>query len=423
MSEDIHQEESPQPEEISPVEDLDNHEENTDLETTRESGELEEPVLLERTTLGKVFYSREENRLRTGWRLLIQSIMLVTFILSIEFILDYFLFQDRTLTGNTSQFVSQIIMLLGVTGSVFVARRLWDNRSFTSLGLREDRKPLNHLGLGILIAALVMGFIFLVQWAFDLLTFEGFAWKIQDAGLLVGSLLVYLIFYLIVGWQEELLFRGYWLQNLEEGLNLYWVLAAFLLPTLVLLLNSLVSLAIGPVSPSVSLTIARILILLILILGLIYGAVQLEQPLTERWEWFALKENISLPWAVVLSSLVFSAAHFGNPGFNILAVIGLILSGAFLAYSYIATRSLWLPIGIHIGWNFFEGCVFGFPVSGTNPPQLILHSSEGPALWTGGAFGPEAGLVLIPGLALGVFLVWAFASSPGTIEEETSPEE
>jgi membrane protease YdiL (CAAX protease family) len=198
---------------------------------------------------------------------------------------------------------------------------------------------------------------------------------------------------------------------------------AFLLPTLILLLNSLVSLAIGPSSPSISLTIARILILLILILGLVYGAVQLEETLTERWEWFALKEKISLPWAVVISSLVFSAAHYGNPGFNVLAVIGLILSGAFLAYSYIATRSLWLPIGIHVGWNFFEGCVFGFPVSGTNAPRLILHSSEGPALWTGGIFGPEAGLVLLPGLALGVFLIWAFASSQESNEGETTLEE
>ena len=66
---------------------------------------------------------------------------------------------------------------------------------------------------------------------------------------------------------------------------------------------------------------------------------------------------------------------------------------------------LWLPIGIHIGWNFFEGVVFGFPVSGLEISHIMHNTMHGPEIITGGKFGPEAGLILIPGLVLGVIIV------------------
>jgi membrane protease YdiL (CAAX protease family) len=77
----------------------------------------------------------------------------------------------------------------------------------------------------------------------------------------------------------------------------------------------------------------------------------------------------------------------------------------FFAYAYLRTRQLWLPIGLHIGWNFFEGTIFGFPVSGTTSYQLIHQSVSGPEIITGGAFGPEAGLILLPALLLGTAMV------------------
>ena len=83
------------------------------------------------------------------------------------------------------------------------------------------------------------------------------------------------------------------------------------------------------------------------------------------------------------------------------ALLGLFLSGLFLAYAYIRTRQLWLPIGLHLGWNFFEGSIFGFPVSGQYFYQVIRQTVSGPDLITGGAFGPEGGLILIPALLLG----------------------
>ena len=59
-------------------------------------------------------------------------------------------------------------------------------------------------------------------------------------------------------------------------------------------------------------------------------------------------------------------------------------------------------MGLHTGWNFFEGTVFGFPVSGLGDfPRIIDQAVNGPARITGGLFGPEAGLVLLPALLLG----------------------
>jgi CAAX protease family protein len=118
-----------------------------------------------------------------------------------------------------------------------------------------------------------------------------------------------------------------------------------------------------------------------------------------------LAEGISLPWAVLASSLLFSTLHLANPGAGLAAFIGIVAAGAFLAYAWIRTRQLWLSIGLHIGWNLFEGVVFGFPVSGLSVFRLIESQTSGPPLLTGGIFGPEAGLVILPTLAIGAGLI------------------
>ena len=104
---------------------------------------------------------------------------------------------------------------------------------------------------------------------------------------------------------------------------------------------------------------------------------------------------------MLLSSLWFGIAHLGNPNTDakVFVAVGIFLAGVFLAYGYLSTKQLWLPIGLHIGWNFFEGVGFGFPVSGLDIYHLTRITVSGPELWTGGAFGPEAGLVLLPGIA------------------------
>jgi hypothetical protein len=121
-----------------------------------------------------------------------------------------------------------------------------------------------------------------------------------------------------------------------------------------------------------------------------------------------MAEGMNLTLGILLSSLFFASGHLLNPNMNWIAAVGLFLAGLFLAFAYTRTRQLWLPIGLHIGWNFFEGTVFGFPVSGLSLFGMIDHSVNGPVLFTGGAFGPEAGLVLLPALALGTILVYYY---------------
>ena len=75
------------------------------------------------------------------------------------------------------------------------------------------------------------------------------------------------------------------------------------------------------------------------------------------------------------------------------------------------TGRLWLSIGLHIGWNFFEGVVFGFPVSGLAVFHLARVTISGPELWTGGAFGPEAGISVLPAIAFGIYLIHLYTRS------------
>ena len=92
----------------------------------------------------------------------------------------------------------------------------------------------------------------------------------------------------------------------------------------------------------------------------------------------------------------FAALHAANPGFwrSPAPLLGLIIAGLYLGTAYLATGRLYLPVALHTAWNLFEGPVFGFRVSGIQTPSLLAVRETGPALWTGGAFGPEAGLLV-----------------------------
>jgi uncharacterized protein len=122
-----------------------------------------------------------------------------------------------------------------------------------------------------------------------------------------------------------------------------------------------------------------------------------------------LKDGINLLWAVIISSFMFALLHIFNPGANWKSTLGIFLAGLFLAFGYVMTKQLWLPIGLHLGWNFFEGVIFGFPVSGLKVYALIRIQISGLPIWTGGSFGPEAGLVILPALVLGTGLVYIYA--------------
>jgi uncharacterized protein len=127
---------------------------------------------------------------------------------------------------------------------------------------------------------------------------------------------------------------------------------------------------------------------------------------------FRLFEQGLGTWAAVaVSALLFGFVHFANPGATTLSALAIALeAGVLVAAAYVATRSLWVSIGLHTAWNYFEGPVYGARVSGLSLPSVLDARLDGPTWLTGGAFGPEAGLpATVWGAALGgAFLVLAF---------------
>jgi uncharacterized protein len=115
---------------------------------------------------------------------------------------------------------------------------------------------------------------------------------------------------------------------------------------------------------------------------------------------------IVLAW--VLSSSYFGYLHMANPNATLVSTANIALIGLVLGVGYILTGRLAIPIGLHIAWNFFQGNVFGFPVSGIEPVGATFLSVEqgGPSLFTGGPFGPEGGLLGIAAAIIGSLLTW-----------------
>src|SRR6185503_15930661 len=96
-----------------------------------------------------------------------------------------------------------------------------DRRSIVSLGL-GTRHLAPDLLAGFVIAGAIMGAIFWFEWRVGWLTIESFAWQNASGREVGAELALWLVIFTLTGWQEELLARGYWLQNMAEGLNLGW---------------------------------------------------------------------------------------------------------------------------------------------------------------------------------------------------------
>lgn len=110
--------------------------------------------------------------------------------------------------------------------------------------------------------------------------------------------------------------------------------------------------------------------------------------------------------AWMLSSALFGILHALNPNADVVSIVNITLAGLMLGAGYVLTGELAVPIGLHIAWNFFQGNVFGFPVSGLSPIGAAFVSTEqaGPEIWTGGVFGPEGGLLVTGATLTGILL-------------------
>lgn len=114
-------------------------------------------------------------------------------------------------------------------------------------------------------------------------------------------------------------------------------------------------------------------------------------------------------WApLIVSSIIFSALHSLNPSMSIISYLNLFLVGLLFAYMLLRSNNLWLPIGYHITWNYFQGNIFGFQVSGQSTDSLYKLNTPAKNIITGGGFGPEGGLVVTLIIMVGFIYMWKF---------------
>jgi membrane protease YdiL (CAAX protease family) len=125
---------------------------------------------------------------------------------------------------------------------------------------------------------------------------------------------------------------------------------------------------------------------------LLFGAAG-EEILFRGYAFQLLIQKIG-PWATVLPiSVLFGFAHTGNPNATTLAIANTIIWGIFLGYAFLRSHDLWLPIGLHYGWNAVLP-LFGVNLSGLTI-EVTRYSYQwdlGP-LWSGGSYGPEGGVL------------------------------
>jgi membrane protease YdiL (CAAX protease family) len=244
--------------------------------------------------------------------------------------------------------------------------------SFLFAALINPLGPLVASILALLVASRLLdrrsaadyGFHFNKRWFADL-----------GAGLLIGTLLLMLVFFveLKAGWIQV---TGI-LQSNESAVSF------------------------GP-----GLLVGVIMYLCVGIYEEILSRGYLLPNLAEGFNWKRLGPGTALTLGYICSSILFGFLHILNQNISAIAIVNLIIAGLWLGLGYVLTGELGLSIGMHIAWNFCEGCVFGFPVSGGVTMATILAiQQQGPELLTGGLFGPEGGMVGLLAMALGCLLV------------------
>ena len=213
------------------------------------------------------------------------------------------------LTGSTFQMVS--IFCAASFLLVWLFRTYLDKRSFESLGWKWRGNGI-HCATGLLLAIALLGTGSLLLVALGQLSWLNPQFNAAD-------FFPAFLMMLLVGFYEELVFRGYILGNLLQAMH----------------------------------------------------------PAT----------------ALLVSAAIFAILHGANPHTNWLALVNVFLAGLLLGINYIFTRNLWFGIALHVGWNFIQGPVLGFEVSGMELPSVLVQNLGNNALLTGGSFGFEGSLL------------------------------
>jgi uncharacterized protein len=197
---------------------------------------------------------------------------------------------------------------------------------------------------------------------------------------------------------------GFPLSGVGRALRRGFALGGLLISAVVLVMTFSGSYKVRAPAPGAAGELSWILVqeLLLFFLGAIF-----EETAMRGLIFQTVEEWLGSWTALGISALVFGFAHARNPGATIVSSLAIAVeAGGLLAAAFILTRNLWFPIGLHWAWNFFQGPVFGVPVSGMRLPSLLEAYLQGPSAWSGGEFGLEAGLpAVIFASALGLTML------------------
>jgi membrane protease YdiL (CAAX protease family) len=300
------------------------------------------------SSVRQVLRNQREGRLRTPWRLFVGAA--VVFAAGVCGVLLAsvvgFLTADADTAGTAVAGTGSWVGIYGaVAVGVLVAVRLVDRRTLRDVGLSGSRAWWADLGFGLAVGVGLPAVVFLTSVALDLVRVTGTF--VARSGTVMppatglsfpAAVLATVVYFIAVGAVEELLVRGYLLTNLSEGLC-----------------------------------------------------------------WFpGVGERAAIAAATGVTSAVFGLGHIANPNATPVAAVTITAFGVFLAAGYLLTGRIAVPIGVHIAWNLALSSLFGFPVSGVRTPVTVVAvETTGPDLMTGGAFGPEAGIVAIAPLLVG----------------------
>ena len=193
------------------------------------------------------------------------------------------------------------------------------------------------------------------------------------------------------------IFEG-WFKELSIGLGLGFGLLTLLF--LVFWITGLAEVTAGAMNSTVAFSMLEFLFLFIL-------AGIFEELMTRGYLFQALIEGSNKWIAMIILSLAFSLIHMKNPNFSAGGALNIFLAGMLLSIAYIKTLSLWMPIGIHIAWNWTQGPLWGMNVSGMEIKNSFLVSTpQGPELLSGGEFGAEGSLISAVVIAALCWYLW-----------------
>jgi membrane protease YdiL (CAAX protease family) len=193
-------------------------------------------------------------------------------------------------------------------------------------------------------------------------------------------------------------FRRGWLRELLVGMAIGFVLINLLAG--ILLISGVVTLDVRPLFWS-NLALLPVFLLLFIL------AAWWEELFARGYLMQSLAEGSRTWIAAIIMSLPFTLGHLNNPNPSAVAMINIFLLSLMVSLAYFKTRSLWLPLGLHFTWNWTQGSLWGFKVSGVEIGRsLFIANPQDSDLWTGGAFGAEGSLVLAIIAALALVWMW-----------------